>query len=304
MKIQHLAGLLDKLPMQILFDPQSRLERFSIDHYWGMYGAFEHLQKAIDEFERQYLQLKEKYQQQGKKLKKLQCLDYSQASADDTITGPRYIEAKHLMLFSIRDGFPAQRLLSAINNHILTCQRNFNLCQLNKIDCNIDTLRLVGFGTFSKTEILVNDQLIQALNLHGNLVNLTIEVNTDFDTSFLTIEPKAEENVKISKWMKAIEKILRKQHYHNLKNVNILIEISHQDVEQIFNLLKANVSILKYQFNQLNIGLKMNGIVTHWPNYCTIEWNQQIDEKFLDKKQQEMDGDEIKYQQWLNQWTN
>ena len=186
----------------------------------------------------------------------------------------------------------------------MTCYRDFSLCQLNKIDCNIDTLRLIGFDTSSKTDILVNDKLIQALNLHGNLVNLTIEVNTDFDTSFLTIEPKAEENVNISKWMKAIEKILRKQHYHNLKNVNLLIEISDQDVEQIFNLLKANVSILKYQFNQLNIGLKMNGIVTHWPNYCTIEWNQQIDEKFLDKKQQEMDGDEIKYQQWLNQWTN
>ena len=297
-------ALLDKLPMQILFDPQSKLERFCIDHFWNIDAKFGHLQEAIDEFERQYLQLKEKYQQQGKKLNKLQCLDYSALSAYDAITGPRYIEAEHLILFNIGNSFPAQRLLSTINNHILTCYRDCNLCQLNAIDCNIDTLRLIGFDTSSKTDILVNDKLIQALNLHGNLVNLTIEVNTDFDTSFLTIEEKAEENVKISKWMKVIEKILCKQHYHKLKNVNILIKMSDQDIEQVFNLLKANISILKCQFNQLNIGLKMNGVVTHWPNYCTIEWNQQIDEKFLDKKQQEMDGDEIKCQQWLNQWTN
>ena len=295
-------ALLDKLPLEILFDPQSKLDRFCIAHYWNIDGKFGYLQKAIDEFERQYLELKEKYQQQGKNLKKLQCLDYSEESADDRITGPRYIEAKHLILFYIDNSFAAQRLLSTMNNNILTCHLHFNIGRLNKIDCYIDTLRLIGLGRYGAADILVNDKLIQAWNLHRNLVNLTIEVN--FDIAVRMYKQKTKVNVNIFQWMKVIEKILVKQHYHNLNNANILIKTSDQDIDQIFNLLKQHVSILKYQFNQLNIGLRMICIATGCTKYCTFEWNQEIDEKFLDKKQQEMDGDEIKYQQWLKQWTN
>ena len=286
--------LLDKLPLKILFDPQSHLESLTIDHYWNSEGNFGHLQKAIDEFERQYLELKQNYQQQGKKIKKLQRLVYGDgcSDADERTTGPRYIEAEHLILGGIRNSFPAQRLLSTINVHVLTCNDDFNGSKFHKIDCNIDTLRLIGFVTcYSKTDIVVNDKLIQALNLHRNLVNLTIELVVNPDTN-------------VSQWMKAIEKILSKQHYHNLKNTNILVIASGQDIHNIFHILKENISILKHQFNQLNIGLQIFGAGNNWTKYCTFEWNSQIDEKFLDKKQQEMDGDEMIYNQWLNQWTN
>ena len=63
-------------------------------------------------------------------------------------------------------------------------------------------------------------------------------------------------------------------------------------------MLKKNVLILKHQFKQLNIGLKIftgDGI-----KYCTIEWNSQIDEKYLNTTQQEMNGEKVKYDSWRN----
>ena len=286
-------ALLDKLP--------SKLQRFAINHYWNIDGNFGHLQKAIDEFERQYLQLKQDYQRQGKKLKKLQCLDYSTGDdVDDRTTGPRYIESQHLILGNVCDGFEsiAQQLLSTINNHVLTCHGFFNISKLDKIDCNIDTLRLIGFSVYNATDICDNDNFIEALNLNCNLVNLTIDINMEVS---LFVRSTVQMQY-ISRWMKVMEKILYKQHYHNLKNVNILIEVPEKHIDDIFNMLKKNILILKHQFNQLNIGLQTN--CNDCFKYCTFEWNEQIDIKFLNNKQREMDGNKMRYNQWLNQWTH
>ena len=278
-------ALLNKLPLKILFDSQSQLERFVISHYWNGTGKFGHLQQAIDDFEKEYLQLKENFQQQGKKVKKLQCLECV-TPADLRITGPRYIETQHLIMSTIHPDCPLQGFLPTID--VLTCNNAFYMPQLDKIDCcTIDTLRLIDFREYScsSTVICINDKVIETLNLHRNLVNLTIEINLN-----------------ASRWMKVIETILCKQYYHNLYNVNILIKMFDNKSNSVFQMLKKNVSILKHQFKQLNIGLRIvcDGCI----KYCTIEWNSQIDEKYLDRKEQEMNGDAIKYKQWLDQWTN
>ena len=256
-------ALLDKLPLKILFDPQSKFERFTISHYWNETGSgnFGHLQRAIDEFEREYLELKEKYQQQGKKIKKLKCLTYS-SDGDSQITGPRYIEAEHLIMHSIKDSCPVQDLFSTIR--VLTCSNylNANTTKLNTINCNIDTLRLINVFPYRDSDICMNEKMIQALNLHQNLVNLTLHIDMALTN---------ENN--IARWIKAIETILCKQYYHHLKNVNILIEILDRNVDCAFQMLQKNVLILKHQFNQLNIGLKI--VSPGWLKYCTIEWNSQ-----------------------------
>ena len=283
--------LLDKLPLKILFDPQSRLRRFSINHQWNDKGDFPHLQRAIDEFEKQYFQLKEKYQQQGQTIKKLKWLEYSFNDTDYKVTGPRYIEAEHLILHKVRHDFAAPHLFSAI--HVLTCNSFDELSMLDtldKIDCNIDTLRLINFHAHNKADICVNDKLIRALNLHDSLINLTIEINVG---SWWTSTHH------ITKWLKGIETILCKQYYHNLQNVNILFKmLQWVDIDNVFEMLKKHVSILKYQFKQLNIGLK------YLYKCCTFEWNPQIDETYLNKQKQKMHGNERKFKQWLNQWTN
>ena len=287
-------ALLPKLPLNILFDPQSRLNWFSINHHCNSEGKCgRHLQRAIDEFEKQYLELKEQYQQEGKKIKKLKWLEYSSYDADDKVTGPLYIEAKHLILLNVRKDFAAPHAFSTVN--VLTCNAFEGLSvvdTLGKIDCNIDTFRLIGCSGYDSTDICVNDKLIQALNLHSTLVNLTIEV----DIRIFAISP-----YHITRWMKGIETVLLKQYYHNLQNVNILMKIFQSNMDCFFEMLKKHVSILKHQFKQLNIGLEVHG------TYCTFEWNPQIDEKYLEKQkhcQERNQGNKRKYKQWLKQWRN
>ena len=187
--------------------------------------------------------------------------------------------------------FQFKVFFSAID--VLTCKYSLNITKLDKIDCNcnIDTLRLIYFSGYDNGDICMNDKLIEALNLHRNLINLTIEMNIVLNHETNTTH--------IGRWMKAMETILCKQYYHKLKNVNILIRMYEKDINYVFNKLKKNISILKHQFKQLNIGIK-----TVSGKFCTFEWNQQIDAKYLDQQRQEMNGDEMKYKQWLNQWTN
>ena len=101
--------------------------------------------------------------------------------ADAKITGPRYIEAQHLILHNVDNIIPIQRLLSTINIDTLTCKYSLNMKIFDKvtaINCNINTLRLIGCGPYDEIDIFDNDKLIQSLNLHRKLVNLTIEAVT------------------------------------------------------------------------------------------------------------------------------
>ena len=280
-------ALLNKLPLKILFDPKSQLQKFKIDHYLNSCGNFGHLQRAIDEFETEYLELKEKYQQEGKTIKRLKVLDYSGWYAGHTLTGPRYIEAEHLILYNLQNTFTAQNLFSTID--VLTWKRQLDISKLGNIA--IDTIRLIDVTGYGEKDICVNDKVIEASNLHRTLANLTMNINM-----------RQNQMIQIQRWMNCIKAILRKQYYHNLKNVNILLEMRKEHVDSVFDMLKENVSISKHQFNQANIGLKIV-FSQHCTKFCTFEWSTQVDEKFLNKQKQDMKGDKITYEQWLGQWA-
>ena len=295
--------LLDKLPLSVLFDQQSHLERFSINYSEKEVAKFGNLQSAIDKFERQYLEFKQKCHQQGKKIQRLKYLMYSCAcvKGDNKITCPRFIEAEQLILTNVCQRLAEyacaqlQRSFSTIR--VLTCIGTFNIRKLDKIsDCSIDTLSLISVFADNGTDICDNEKVVEALNLDSNLMNLTIEIDMWPRMRRVTTND-------MTRWIKCFETILCKKYYYNLKNVNMLIQICERDINHFFNMLKKNISILKCQFNQLNIGIR---ILCHdcTVHYCTFEWNPQMDEKYLDKQKQEMNGDKIKYKQWMNQWTN
>ena len=151
---------------------------------------------------------------------------------------------------------------------VLTCGWDFNTSKLDQTDCDIKTLRLLSNH--------LDKPVIEALNLHKSLINLTMKIRILLNET---------------KWRTIIEKVLLKQEYHNLKNVNILItRIQKNNIIQLFDMLKKNIGILKHQFNKLNFGLQISCettnieyILTH-----TFEWNCQIDRNFLDAKQQEL----------------
>ena len=272
--------LLNKLPLDILFDEQSKFQSLTIDHYWNDNNS-DHLQKTINEFENQYLQLKQKYFQENKKIKKLKQIEHDVTYATK-ITGPSCVETQNLILNQNRYGFTMQLEDMFCNPTIktLTCKRDFrvDISTLDKINCKckIETLRLINFCAVSETSICVNDTVIETLNLHRNVVNLTVEISYIFS------------NITNNKeWMKTIEKILLKQHYHNLKNFNLLIQLEKKNLKQLFDMLKKNVGILKRQFNKLNVGLKISDQTRNDFTH-TFEWNCEIDCKFLDEKQQQL----------------
>ena len=298
--------LLDKLPLQLLFNPQSNFKTLSIETMLS--------QDCIVKFEQQYLNLKQSYQQKGTKVKKLQCLEIRVVFSP--IKGPRFIETEHLLLHGYSTDLPLQGLFGGIST--LTCIWDFPIKKCTKINCNINTLRLIDFESRSHDYICVNSNVIEALNLHKNLVNLTLNVDTRDNYHVLDTR---------TNWIKPIEVILSKRYYHNLKNVNLLLLILDTKLKSFFDMLKKNVEILKHQFKQLNIGLVVykhgigynirvgyeNGI---GPKYYTIEWNPKMDTEALRQKEIEIHNDDtsiylndqtnvykLKYDQWVRQWT-
>ena len=272
------AALLDKLPLNLFFDPQSQFESLKIDHYCTNKAHSQDLEKAIDEFERQYLILKERYIQENKRMKKLKHVEHVQhGQVSKRITGPCGIETEHLVVetYPYGDRVQVADIFCNSKMKILTCKRDFrvDVSKLNTINCNynIETLRLINFCHRSHTSICINDSLIEKLNLHKSIINLTVEISMWWCN-------KA--------WLDTIETILLKQHFHNLKNVNILIAVKKENIYKLFDMLKKNVNILKHQFNKLNFGLK---VVCKTKNFKhTFEWNAGIDAKFLDTKQKEL----------------
>ena len=188
------------------------------------------------------------------------------------ISGPRGIETEHLILGTMFNCLRVrmQNIFSNSKIKVLTCGCiwNFYTSKLDQTDCDIHTLRLI--------DKYLDKSIIETLNLHTSVINLTIKVRTF--TGW-----------KNTKWMTKIEKVLLKQDYNNLKNVNIILtRIQSDTVEQLFNMLKKNIDILKHQFNKLNFGLKISCQTTKNNFMHTFELNSQIDSKFLDAKQQEL----------------
>ena len=66
-------GLVDKLPIELLFDPhESHLNEIQFFHHWN-----EHLMitQYISQFEKEYLNIQHKLEQQGKQMRKLTCVN-------------------------------------------------------------------------------------------------------------------------------------------------------------------------------------------------------------------------------------
>lgn len=204
------------------------------------------------------------------------------------ITGPCGIETQRLVLENHSDG-TIVRLDDIFSNakiKILTLKRDFNykpdninLKNNTNYSCNIETLRLINFWQRSKTCIIrtndvMNHCVIEMLNLHRSVINLLIDIDLC----------KFNKN---KRWIDAIETVLLKKYYHNLKNVNILIKIQKKNIIQLFNMLKKNVNILKYQFKKLNFGLIITYETIEYFTH-TFEWNPEIDGKFLDLKEIEL----------------
>lgn len=88
-------------------------------------------------------------------------------------------------------------------------------------------------------------------------------------------------------WCKTMSNLLTKKHYFNVVNLNILLSFNicyEKFTDLMFNVLKQHAEILKHQFRQFNFGLQY-GSSSDKKQCNVIEWNCNIDEKWLDVKQ-------------------
>ena len=171
---------------------------------------------------------------------------------DDPVTpvirSPAYILNKHLSIdcsihpikIDLNDNF--------LNNiyspelEILTCYNNIQFSQVvetndnkektstsivdNNSTCpNIQTLRLVDFTIYSSCDICNNEKVIESCNLHNSLKNLVLDVKYN-------IENQEDERLK---WRNVISTVLKKEHYYNLRLVNLLLHFDHDNTEWFLN---------------------------------------------------------------------
>lgn len=92
----------------------------------------------------------------------------------------------------------------------------------------------------------------------------------------------------INSGKKAIESILKKDHLCKLQNVNLKLNLGRMNdgddnagvVELLFQYVKDNIQMIKYQFEHLYIDLQVNFST----GQCAFECSSSIDNKFLDKQ--------------------
>ena len=289
--------LLHKLPLSILFNSQSNLCKAKFAHCpeWDEIGAY----TSICEFDKQYQDLKHEAKQTGQQLKKLQLVEHIVPQCFGLrrgckIHGPAYIDTVHLSIkrMNITHGNKINHLFANIK--ILTLINRFTLDEsdLEEMKYNgefdICTLRLINFlhthdgyhGDLhlNNSSICDNEQLIKKLNLQSSLKNLTMNINFGND-------------IMESDWIQGFKNIFTKNHFYNLNNVNILLETEMINIQTFFDILKENLSVLKYQFKQLNIGLRVYdalSVVDGKEVYYVFEWNANINDNILMKKQEEI----------------
>ena len=285
--------LLNKLPLEILFDPQSNLEYMKFIH------DLVEFEKTITQFDKQYLNFKKELSKHGKQIRKLTAVEHTNKYVNIPIKGPRHLETRHLLFIRAMDRLPNPDILSTID--VLTLQDSFNIHELKTKppdgQIQIKTLRLINYSWFLYSYICITKDLIESLNLHQSLINLTIELNTQTDLNRLS---------------NCIANILTKEHYHHLENVNLLLSLhadykSYQYVRLIFQMLRKYCAVLKHQFKQFNVAVKKS------LQYYAFEWNEKIDDKFLNAKESEIQietnesttnhENKLKYDQWKQQWV-
>ena len=283
--------LLPQLPIDLLFDQiESNLETIVIDA--------PQLEDYINinKFCQKYIVFKKQFENQGKKIKVLKCLEQSIVNATtNSVSQLLDIETKHSCIHAGMGGSPLKHLLERnfkfcnSSLEILTLKLcRFGSIDINTINCNcngppqsqINTLRLIDLDSNSNTDILENWKLIELLNFHNSVKNLTVNC---------TLYHKRECDI----WRKIICNLLTKKYYFNLVNLNILLQFfdwglrSEKDlVNCIFEILKQHQQILKHQFNQLNIGFDIVDSLLG-ARFYVLEWNCKVDEKFSNHFQQQ-----------------
>ena len=302
--------LLDKLPIDILFNSsKSNLKYLEINNYWKHY-----VQPSLNKFEQQYSDLKNKLNEEenntiASTIKKLECV-----KVHCTRNGrmhDSYIDTNHLfftdsvnIFLEDVEIFYSPSIVTFISNigvDSIGMKRFDNNNNNNKDDNNqiqIKTLRLMNFDIQHDSKIITNESVIKILNLDNSLKNLTLGYQWDGVTGVQAFE----------------KQILKKQYYHNLENVNILVNSnSSESIDEFFELLKKNIQLLKHQFKQLNIGLCMPSAASDKDKYYILQWNSKITDKYLDNQHELfVQNDNIsnntqlkeKYQKLANQWTD
>ena len=295
--------LLPKLPIDILFDPdpiKSNLKTFDVTCICT--DEYQKLKESINKFYEKYIYLKKEFKNQGKKIRVLKCfqpLVFSDTMMTNSVDKLFCIESKHTCMFAF--GLPVKHLLEHNfgfcddNNNASLETLTLECCQFDPIDrtkinsntinsnqqlqCHgqIKTLRFIRLGLHSNTDILENTKLIESLNFHNSVKNLTLNCTLD-------------QTDDCDNWTKIISNLLAKKDYFNLDNLNILLQFSslhlnEELVNWIFEILKRNQQLLKHQFNQLNIGFRIEWI-SH-DTFYVLRWNPKIDEKFLNHLQQQ-----------------
>ena len=297
------------LPTNILFDSKSQLESmiFNSSGKWNM-DAYVGSRDVIVNFDKKCLQLKQKLKEKGKEIKKLEYLEYN-ANYTSLLQN---IEVEHLSVPSVDHdhGNNNSQYNFLSNIHVLTCNDHFNI-RLSEAktpkNCHIGTLRLINFTVRWCPQICVSNKVIEALNLHQNLNNFTLQ---------LQLGNMNPEHPAFKSWMDAIDKILRKEYYHQLKNVNVLLTISNKTVaiEAFFEILKKNCQILKYQFEQLNVGLEISCLTnSSCFAYYVFVWSPTMDKKMLMEHETKLcqtitanavtRKSELTHDEWQQQWT-
>ena len=273
---------LHKLPLEILFDPQSHLE--SIRMLFDAYTDYSAVSDATMShgFDEKYLCLKEEFKQQGKNIKKLKYAFY----ANPCDVWPKQIESVHASIQYPSINWFVCRDISLSCIRVLTCQRDTyflrDIIEIRKnqqwnirSNCNIETLRLIDFNVKSEPYICSHENLITFLNLQQNLFNFTLDLDLDESVGYFNT------------WMEAIGQILCKEYYHHLKNINLLLHFGNHinccNIKSFFKILKRNRKMLKHQFKQLNIAVSRKYDNHH--HIWTWTWNSTIDKKYLIQKE-------------------
>ena len=230
--------------------------------------------------------------------------------------GPSYILVGHLHMNSMTRSTRIDLNKNWFSTHYnpclrkLTCDYNIQFDNINlnvksqsglknTRNMNIETLRLRYFGRDSSCDICNNNIVIETLNLQNSLENLMLNID---------VTDAYDQN--LNQWQNVIESIVKKKHFYKLKNVIILLGIlKHKDIDWIFKMLKKNVGLLKYQFEQFIIGLHFN-----YTNHYVLEWNKAIDKRYLNKLKllciQNNDNQEIqdrmqnKYESLRKEWSS
>ena len=268
--------LLDKLPIALLFDPvESHLNSIEFGHYWNESDQ-RYLTRYINTFETEYLQFQCKLEEQGKEIRKLTRAVHSRLSA--AFEGPSYMSVEHLHIDSLTTIIDLNK--NWLSPHFvpnlqkLTCDYNIRFKNKNvrlsenkenTKNINIETLRLRYFNDHSSDDICNDNIVIEALNLQNSLKNFMLKMRIN-----------RTDNQSLNKWQNVIESIVKKEHFYKLENFIILLNVEKKHIDWVFKMLKKNVQLLKYQFKQFIIGLHVAD-----SHYHVLEWNTQIDKKYL-----------------------